>query len=104
MLRISRNLLRISRKKDQGNEPIYLRFFSTIIDWKHEVLVSPYHFIKLGLENTKKEVNCPMELLEKEFNTEELSIEQRQILSQIYYELRRLIILKKLKSITLLAR
>lgn len=42
------------KKLKARDKPAYLMFFSFIMDWNQEFLVSLYHFIILGLENTKR--------------------------------------------------
>nr|QOJ37923.1 ORF6 protein [Grapevine-associated caulimovirus] len=79
------------RRVKATDRPVYLNFTSSLVDWTDlgEVL-TPYHFIKLGLASPNREVKTPQVLEEKVFSIESLYDERARSLLKIYKELKKI--------------
>jgi hypothetical protein len=86
-----RTIRNFRKRIKAADRPIYLKFYSSIIDWNDngEELI-PYHFIKLGLASPKREVPQPFYQEPKETDPDSLHEERAHLLSTIFQELRKI--------------
>ena len=80
------------------NKPLYLRFNSSILDWKEssspewsaeEEPLYPYHYVKMGLVNKREQV-ISKKVEPREFNPDELHGERAYTLNSIFREVNRI--------------